>query len=165
MKEKKKRKERKTCQGVLCRSDWRSDCRRASAVRTVWNIPQMSLQAPAYASVSEKTSELSIVKLSHICREKGSREKHPINMTRVLMTFEAPEGMWKYFGGTYFRQIRAKLGLKMHTCDQKKKLLVKFVVRQPAFCLLGRINSALSKRKEEPENSLKFFLRAEMIVI
>lgn len=61
-------------------------------------------------------------------------------IARMLLTFEAPEGMWKYFGGTYFRQIRAKFGLKMHACDQTNLKFVGIVLHQPAFCLLGQIN-------------------------
>lgn len=37
---------------VFCLSDWRSYCCQGLAVSTVWNIPQMSLQALVYASFS-----------------------------------------------------------------------------------------------------------------
>lgn len=73
----------------------------------------------------KRNSELSKVQLTYLLRRMERREAKrntPKNIARTLMTFEAPEGMWKYFGGTYFRQIRAKFGLKMHTCDQKKNI-------------------------------------------
>lgn len=102
------------CQGALCLSDWRSDCRPGFSCLNGMEYSQMSLQAVASPSVGrQKTKKKEDKKrlmaaqsstLTYLPRRKERREAQEyIILGRMSVIFQAPEET-SDFGGMCFFQ-------------------------------------------------------------